>query len=157
MTPPPFQDLTLDKAMIARDLLGECDLPADCDGEPAAKRPCRAPPEPPLPLPLAEDPCDELSWRKSVSVGAAHQAELPPLRPPSGRRRAARPGDRLLWDPSRLPEPEVERFQRRLRPTVVSAAAPAYRPPPRHLPDHEQVRPVPSRTGGRLWIRGSSG
>ena len=74
-----------------------------------------------------------------MSVGADHQAELPALRPASSRRRA-RP-DRLLWDPSRLPEHEVERYQRRLRPAVVSAVpAPAAPRPTRHLPDHEQVR-----------------
>ena len=132
--------------MIARDLLGESDLPADGDGEPAAKRPCRAPPE-------SGQPADEPGWRKSVSVGREHQAELPAL-----RRRpvpALRDRERLLWTPGRLPELEVERFQRRLRPAVVSAAArPAAAPdPPHRQPDHEQVRGLAGWAGTVRGLR----
>ena len=144
---PLLQDLTLDKAMIARDLLGESDLSTDGDGEPAAKRPCRAPPEP-------GQPADEPGWRRSVSVGSEHQAELPALR----RRPAARGDrDRLLWAPGRLPETEVERFQRRLRPAVVSAVArPAAAPdPPHRQPDHEQVPSLAGRVGAGRGLRSS--
>ncbi|KAF0294938.1 Mesoderm induction early response protein 1 [Amphibalanus amphitrite] len=124
------QDLTLDKALIGRELLGECDPPDDGDDEPPAKRPCLAS--------VADEPADDTVWRKTASVGPEFQAELPALRPAAHRRRS-RP-DRLVWDPSRLPEHEVERYQRRLRPAVVSAAPPPAAPrPARRQPDHEQA------------------
>ncbi|XP_037076858.1 mesoderm induction early response protein 2-like [Pollicipes pollicipes] len=63
------QDLTLDKAVIARDLLGEFE-PSGWDGEaePALLRPERAPPEPsPPPAPL---------WRKPVPLGRLAEREV---------------------------------------------------------------------------------
>ncbi|XP_045157885.1 mesoderm induction early response protein 1-like [Mercenaria mercenaria] len=117
------QDLTLDKDEIARDLLSNSDEGEDKETDvhdllnsvssSQTARLLRSQSQPGSEDSESEDDIDykpEEEWKKTISVGSSYQAVVPEGLCKYGDAPAYENEDRLLWDPTKMEDSEVEKY-----------------------------------------------
>ncbi|KAH3734264.1 mesoderm induction early response protein 1-like isoform X2 [Dreissena polymorpha] len=147
------QDLTLDKEQIARDLLSGSDENeeenADVDElletvtSSQTARLLRSHSQPGSEDSDSEEDLDyrpEEEWKKTISVGSAYQASVPEGLCVYGDAPAYENEDRLLWDPSRMIDSEVEKYLEEIHLQCLQTAIGVHAVPTgAHVRDDEQA------------------
>ncbi|KAL4236329.1 Mesoderm induction early response protein 3 [Mactra antiquata] len=147
------QDLTLDKDEIARDLLSNSDENEDKETDvhdllnsvssSQTARLLRSHSQPGSEDSDSEDDIDykpEEEWKKTISVGSAYQAVVPEGLSKYGDAPAYENEDRLLWDPTKMDDNDVEKYLQEIHLQILQTSVGVNAiPTGAHVRDDEQA------------------